>query len=100
MCTSEDVMIDQIDHCHKVSGKTVTVRMATFLGQVIPAIHDSVKNEEDRINALIRIHKADVNILTVAMEKGTPHNTIISYVESLNVACWDIINKDLGTWEK
>lgn len=84
---------------HKVSEKTVTVRMWVFLTVIMPSIYDSVETDGDRVLALYRAHKLDTNLLSVAMQRGTPLNTLLTYIEKFNVACYDIINKDVGSWD-
>lgn len=84
---------------HKVSEKTVTVRMWVFLTVIMPTIYDNVETEEDRVMALYRAHKLDSNLLKAAMRRGTPLNTVLVYMDKFNVACWDILNKDVGSWD-
>ena len=87
-----------VGHLYQVSGKTVTVRMYVFLTTIMPAIYDSVEDEETRILAIYRAHKLDAGLLKAAIREKTPENTVLTYIEKINVWCYDIIQKDIGTW--
>ena len=80
---------------HEVSGKSITIRMAVFLTQMIPGISQDIKTEEGRLFALYFIQKTTARLIQIAEQKKTPINTCLSFVEVSNVKCFEIINKEL-----
>jgi len=80
---------------YKVSGKTVTVRMATFLEQTGPILVNGIDTEDQRQWTLEHIQAANERLLITAGNRGTPIETIDSYSEGLSELIQQVIDKDV-----